>query len=204
MWNKRALLVISGLILVNLFFLLWFFQVLTSVESRSCIYLYDPIHDNLYPFDLSIFIFCSTYIPVLFLLIDSIRKPQLIILFGIGYALIILTRIIGIYFVPLCAPYDAIPLNDEILNGFFYPNGYSALDLFYSGHTATIFLVYLCRKNLYRKFIFPLLIILPAMLMVQHVHYLVDILAAFPITYIIFFIAKKTFNFAMQTEFAAA
>lgn len=76
-----------------------------------------------------------------------------------------------------------IPLVDP-LTGYFYGHEAITKDLFFSGHTATLVMIYLNleRKNDKRIALVATLIVM-LLLMVQHIHYTVDILAAPVIVY---------------------
>ncbi len=95
-----------------------------------------------------------------------------------SYALLAALRLITIYFLPLNAPIHIIPLRDPFIE--FFGGGTTLLrDLFFSGHTSTMFLFFLTAKSKKMKILFLICTILIAFLvLVQHVHYTIDVLAA--------------------------
>lgn len=87
-------------------------------------------------------------------------------------------RIITITLVPLNPPVDIINLTDPC-SIFFYRSNVITKDLFFSGHTATVFLGALCMDRRNDKILaFGASVFLAILLLIQHVHYTADILAA--------------------------
>ncbi len=167
-----------------------FFNWILSNYTYSCIPFYD-VTQKYSPIDFSIPCFILTYGSLLFFVGLSLKKPRAIFLVLCAYSLILLTRSLSVYFITLCPNEDAITLNDPILNNFFYPNGYSPYDLMYSGHVATIFLLALCCEKKFRLIFILVSILVGTMLTLQHVHYSIDILAAYPLTFVCFYGSKK-------------
>ena len=77
---------------------------------------------------------------------------------------------------------------DEILNKVAsYGAHYITHDLFFSGHTTTVFLVFLCLKKKWdRIYVLTASIVLGMLLLAQHVHYTIDVLAAPVFTYAVY------------------
>ena len=97
-----------------------------------------------------------------------------------------LLRMACISLISLNPPEGLIPLADPITNQF-YGEHYITHDLFFSGHTATVFLVFLClRQKNDRVYTLCATILLGILLLVQHVHYTIDILAAPVFTYAVY------------------
>ncbi|MFM6943796.1 MAG: phosphatase PAP2-related protein [Bacteroidota bacterium] len=79
---------------------------------------------------------------------------------------------------PLNPPAHLIPLQDPLSN-YFYGTSFITKDLFYSGHTAIVLLIGFTSVNKWLKFIFIMLAIAIAfMVLSNHVHYTIDVLAA--------------------------
>ncbi len=95
-----------------------------------------------------------------------------------SYTLVAALRLITIYFLPLNAPIHIIPLQDPFVE--FFGGGNTLLrDLFFSGHTSTMFLFFLTAKSKKLKTIFLICTIMVAFcVLIQHVHYTIDVLAA--------------------------
>ncbi|MDQ6812275.1 MAG: sphingomyelin synthase family protein, partial [Bacteroidota bacterium] len=88
-------------------------------------------------------------------------------------------------------PAGIVSLVDPILLPFYGPNGITK-DLFYSGHTASMFLAYLVLRKKREKIIaLVATIILAVALLFQHIHYTIDVVSAPLFVYIFFIIAKK-------------
>lgn len=91
--------------------------------------------------------------------------------------------------ISLNPPAGLIPLADPITNQF-YGQRYITHDLFFSGHTTTVFLIFLClKKKTDRIYALSASILLGILLLVQHVHYTIDVLAAPVFTYAFYRIA---------------
>jgi len=92
---------------------------------------------------------------------------------------------------PLEPPSDLIQLKDPITY-LFYGNEYVTKDLFFSGHTATQFLMFLClKKKTERMILLVSTFLIAIMVLFQHVHYTVDVLAAPIIAYLAYWLTKS-------------
>ncbi len=88
------------------------------------------------------------------------------------------------YLVPLEAPLAIIPLQDELIESLFYSGRRNLKDLFFSGHTATLFVFSYCFTNLKLKWLYLTGgVIVGILLLLQHVHYSIDVMAAPVFTY---------------------
>ncbi len=151
---------------------------LTYNETRSGFTLYDPILNKIPSTDLTIFIFVLIYISVLLGLIILIKSPrQFLFAFQI-YSLVLLVRLCMMYLLPLNPPTGIIPLKDPFVE--LFGTGETLLrDLFFSGHTATLFLFFLVVEKKLFKIIFLLCTVsVVTALLFQHVHYTIDIITA--------------------------
>lgn len=82
------------------------------------------------------------------------------------------------YLTPLEAPVTLIPLNDPFVQLFGNGNVLRN-DLFFSGHTATLFLLYLVTSNKKIKMTFLVFTVLVGIAVIlQHVHYTIDVATA--------------------------
>ena len=176
-----ALCVISG-------FLNQFFQ---AIEVRDGIGVNDILLSILPAKDCSEAIFILIWSCVALATLRFLNNPMLFIVFLWSYVVLCLTRIITITLVPLNAPPGLIPLRDPLSN-YFYGHVFITKDLFYSGHTATLFLIFLCLEKKNDKLIVLLSTgIVGLLLLVQHVHYSMDVLAAPFFAYFNVFCARK-------------
>ncbi len=93
---------------------------------------------------------------------------------------------ISISIVALNPPVGLIPLTDP-LTGVFYGQAIITKDLFFSGHITTVMLIFLCLEKKTDKIIaFFSIIAIAILLVIQHIHYTIDILAAPVITYTVY------------------
>lgn len=146
-------------------------------ESRSSAPINDWILELFTPLDLNIPIFFFTQTAVVIGLITSALLPYHLIKTLLGVTFIALLRIIAMYFVPLEPPLDMIPLRDPLIEGFFFGGKVIVKDLFFSGHTSNLILLGLITPfNKVRFYLFLSAIVVAIMLILQHVHYTIDIL----------------------------
>ncbi|MES2796854.1 MAG: phosphatase PAP2-related protein [Bacteroidota bacterium] len=161
------------------------------IQNRGGIQWNDPILNILPSLDLSWPIFISMYCLALVFIFRAVQNPDLVFRFIKSYILITILRFILIYFIPLDPPLAMVSLVDPITK-IFYGGKEITRDLFFSGHTSTMFLIYLLTENKREKF-FALLVVLfiAIALLFQHIHYTADVLAAFPVTYLIWKFCSK-------------
>jgi len=120
------------------------------------------------------------------------KHPYIFLTFLWAYILLSVMRILSITLVPLNPPVGLIGLVDPIGN-FFYGEKFVTKDLFFSGHTSTVFLLYLClpgKKD--KKIALAVTILVGFLLLVQHVHYTLDVLGAFLFAWIAYWVARRT------------
>ncbi len=147
------------------------------VETRSGVVLDDPLLNVLPAIDLSWPIFAIIYGGLLAGGIVLLRRPTALLHFLRAYTLLVLVRIVAMYVTPLDPPAGMILLVDPLAGAG--PGGALTRDLFFSGHTATMVLLLLSMRRPPERLILALATItLAAMLLLQHVHYTIDILAA--------------------------
>lgn len=167
----------SGVITLGIIscFLNPFFQ---AIEVREGIQIHDILLSVLPAKDCSEAIFILIWSCVALATIRFLNNPMMFIVFLWSYIALCLTRIITITLIPLNAPAGLIPLRDPLSN-YFYGQVFITKDLFYSGHTATLFLIFLCLEKKNDKLIVLLATgIVGLLLLIQHVHYSMDVLAA--------------------------
>jgi PAP2 superfamily C-terminal len=182
--------VITGLVIVSiaLYILPYFFKI---IEARNGIQLNDWLLNNIPAYNVSIPIFIIIWSMALLLFIRLIKDPEIFITLLWTYIFLILSRFITISLVPLNPPTGLIALADPLSNSF-YGNKFITKDLFYSGHTATLFLMFLCLKSKTDKIIALFAtIFVGVLLLVQHVHYTIDIISAPIFIYFLWLSTKK-------------
>ncbi|MCE2994515.1 MAG: hypothetical protein LW863_02880, partial [Flammeovirgaceae bacterium] len=118
----------------------------------------------------------------------NFKNPEAILLSLQCYVIVNYLRIASIYLFTLEAPEGLIALNDPFLAKVAYGgNAVFVKDLFFSGHTSTLAIVYFIekRKNL-KALLFICTLIVGLLLIWQRVHYSIDILGAWVITWLVY------------------
>jgi hypothetical protein len=149
------------------------------IQHRPGIVLNDALLNLFTPKDVSWYIFPIMYVSLVITFINLIPFPELFIRAVQAYTLLLLVRIVCLYYVPLEPSSRIIPLQDPFIGGLFYSGTPVTKDLFFSGHVSTLFLLWLINPTPALKNILLLCTITVAcLILLQHVHYTVDILAA--------------------------
>ncbi len=162
------------------------------VQSRQGKQLNDFVLNFLSPADFSWWIFGLIYSCAILGMAENIFRPHGLLLAFRAYVFMYVLRITFLYFFPFEPPAGIVLLNDPFLERFFYSNQVITKDLFFSGHTAFIFLLGLLVQNkLLKIFILASSIAVGILLMFQHVHYAVDVLFAPLFAWISYIAAKK-------------
>jgi hypothetical protein len=190
-WEYPAFRVklISGILLMSLivFHLQDFF---VFVQGRSGVPVNDWLLNALPAKDVSVYIFLVLY-PASGLFFWRVRKNSTLCITALwGYIFLCLIRMLTISLVPLEAPEHLVHMTDPF-SIIFYGSNMITKDLFFSGHTATLFLVGLCLENKKEKIlIFCATAVLAVLLLIQHVHYTADVLAAPFFSYFFWYLGK--------------
>ena len=163
------------------------------IQLREGQVLRDIVLEKIPAYNVSIPIFAIIYVSVIYLLIRIIRRPKHFLWFAWAFNLETILRFICIYGVALNPPLRLVDLHDPIAELFIYGENMAITkDLFFSGHTATmVFVCYFLPTKLERGIALGLTLILASLLLIQHVHYSLDILAAPVATWISIQIAKR-------------
>jgi hypothetical protein len=189
----RSKLIVGLLLLLIVAIVLPFF--FAYIEQRQGYELDDIVLNNIAPKNVSFPILALIWSMLLLFIIRSIKNPQLFLLFIFCFLFSCICRIITLTFVPLNAPAGLIPLTDPLSNYFYGAKGFITKDLFFSGHTATLCLLFFCFQRKIDKITALLCTIAVGFLvLVQHVHYTIDVIAAPIFTYLSFLLAKKIVN----------
>ncbi|HEY8780603.1 MAG TPA: phosphatase PAP2-related protein [Mucilaginibacter sp.] len=181
--NRQQIIIGTVSMLIVVFILPVFFGY---IEKRKGILLNDWVLDQLPPHNVSGLIFVIIWGMILFVVIRAIFNPRIYITYAWALVFVCIARLICITLVPLDPPTGLIPLTDP-LTGVFYGNTFVTKDLFFSGHTAILTLIALCLEKKTDKLIAWLAVIAVGfLLLVQHVHYTIDVLAAPVIAYVLY------------------
>ena len=158
--------------------LIIFPQFLQFVEARQGVVFTDPILVLFNPIDLTWLTFGLIYLSIIITIFSLAKKPERLLFTLQCYGLIVFFRLIVMYLLPLEAPATLISLNDPFVQ-LLGTGEILTKDLFFSGHTATLFLLFLIMEKRVIKIIFIASTILVGIaVMLQHVHYVVDVAVA--------------------------
>ena len=179
---SRALVlaVAAGIILVLA--LPHFFQ---WIEARPGTSMDDPVLAALGPWTVSIPTFTVLYGCLMVVLVNIAKEPMRILHGLYAYILMMLLRMVAMATITLEPPSDIIPLIDPLTQAFYPGNAPFLKDLFFSGHTATLVLMaLLAPKGPIRLFASICAALVGVLVLVQHVHWTVDVLVAIPAAWI--------------------
>ena len=158
--------------------LIIFPQFLQFVEARQGVVLPDPVLALFNPIDLTWLTFGLIYLSILLTIFTLAKKPERLLFAFQCYGLMVFFRLIVMYLLPLEPPAKLLPLNDPLIQ-LMGTGEILTKDLFFSGHTATLFLLFLIMEKRITKILFLTSTILVGIAVIlQHVHYLVDVAAA--------------------------
>lgn len=155
----------------------------TLIEMRPGVQFIDPLTANWGVYSLHWVIFLPLYLSHLLAILWAVHKPSRFIRLLLGYFFVYFFRIFSMWLIPLEAPIGLIPLQDPFL--IWFGNGVIInKDLFYSGHTATMFMIFLMTQHKWAKWIIGIsLVIVVVGILFQRVHYSVDVYSAFFFAY---------------------
>ncbi|MCW3102947.1 MAG: hypothetical protein JWO09_1387 [Bacteroidetes bacterium] len=174
--NTNAFIITIASLALILFAFLHF---LTYNEARSGYHFNDPVLNLVAARDLSLVTFILTYGFAIAGLLIALRDPAVLVKLFAAYAILTLLRICTLYLLPLEPPAGILPLEDVLLRFSFYSGRANLKDLFFSGHTATLFLFAFAFRKPALKITFACAALLVGiLLMLQHVHYSIDVAVA--------------------------
>jgi membrane-associated phospholipid phosphatase len=176
--NKKSKVEFLFTIVLLSVVLISFAQFLLFVEDRTGVILSDPILNLFSPIDLTWLIFALIYLSLLLAIVELVKEPERFLLALQCYGLMVILRLIAMYLMPLEAPSTLLPLNDPFVQ-LFGEGNILEKDLFFSGHTATLFLLFLLIEKRSLKIIFLIFTsFVGVSVILQHVHYSIDVFAA--------------------------
>jgi len=188
---QLIVLIISILAVVS--FLPYFFH--TIIGPKQGIQINDLVLNAFAPRDSSWLIFGLIYLSLAITLHGIYKKPRMILLGLKCYLILALIRMISMYVLTLEAPEGIIPLHDPLVDVIAYGGSTFNKDLFFSGHVATLTLfVLLEERPAFKKILLTSTILVAGLILLQRVHYTLDVLAAPIITYLIFIMATHRFK----------
>ncbi|MCX7879671.1 MAG: sphingomyelin synthase family protein [Ignavibacteria bacterium] len=149
-----------------------------NIESRPGFGFDDPILSRFEPINLTWLIFITLYSSIFATFFYLLQFPRQLSLAFFAYALLLVFRISAMYLLPLEPPEKIILLKDPIIENFGTEVTLTK-DLFFSGHTSLMFLLFLLVNNRALKILLLLgTIIVGGGILLQHVHYTIDVFIA--------------------------
>ena len=168
-------------------------------ENRVGINFPDPLLALFSPDDVTWLTFGVIYLSLIGIIIYLFNNPKIFLIAILAYTIMILLRMTAMWLLPLEPPVKMIPLVDPVVE-FFGKGGVLKKDLFFSGHTSTLTLFTLLVVNKKLKYIFAALTIIVGLcVLIQHVHYSIDVFAAPFFAYFSYWVSRR-FNSPKNTS----
>jgi hypothetical protein len=163
---------------------------LDYVESRDGVAIFDPIVSVFSPIDFRWITLSLIYSGTLLGIISLLLEPYALLLAIRSFVLMIILRIVCLFLLPLQPPAGIVPLVDPLTQ---WPGTRPVLthDLFFSGYVAALSLFALTAQWKDMKIIFSgAAVVVSILLLLQHVHYTIDVIAAPCFAYVAYGMAK--------------
>lgn len=151
------------------------------IQQRAGYHLADPVLAHLPAHDVASPIFFLMYGSCIAAVAWLLGRPQLLVRGVWAYLLLQLLRMATIWLLPLEAPVGILPFPDPFTEHVFHASTAVPItkDLFFSGHTATVVLLALAvRGRWWRATLGAVAAAIGVLVLVQHVHYVYDVLGA--------------------------
>lgn len=154
-------------------------QFLTRIEQRQGVAFLDPLHVLFAPVDLTWVTFSMVYGAVLGAGIVLLREPLALLWAMQAYTMHALLRMTMMWALPLDPPITMIPLIDPVVSAVTSGGAPLTRDLFYSGHVGTLVVLSMVVPQRWARRALAILTTLVGIAVIlQHVHYTVDVLVA--------------------------
>lgn len=178
--SDRQLLLRFGVAAIGLAVaLLAYTQFLARIEQRQGVAFLDPLHALFAPVDLTWVTFSMVYGAVLGAGIVLLREPLALLWAMQAYTMHALLRMTMMWALPLDPPITMIPLIDPVVSAVTSGGAPLTRDLFYSGHVGTLVVLSMVVPQRWARRTLALLTALVGIAVIlQHVHYTVDVLVA--------------------------
>jgi len=188
--NFRVQFIVTMILLASFTFI--FKHFFDFVESRTGTELYDVVLSNIPAYDVSWGVFFILYSAIFIGIITHRAHPKTVLIIFQTYILVTFVRMVTITLIPLEPPVGYLPLREPVVQ--FFTNGGKIIskDLFFSGHVSTVMSVYLgTHLPRTRAVLFFCVVAICILLLLQHVHYTVDVVVALPATWLVYKFCKK-------------
>ena len=149
------------------------------IEARPGTVPPDPLIAHLSPMDLSVPVFVVLYGAILLAVLSIAGKPSVLLRALQAYLVLLLLRMISMFTFTLEPPADLIDLVDPVTQLFYPDDRPFRKDLFFSGHTATLaLLAFAVTGPRIRAVLWTAAFLVGAAVILQHVHWTVDVVVA--------------------------
>lgn len=158
-----------------------FFQ---HIQQRKGVVLNDVVLKYIPAVNVSLLLLICIWATTLLVVTRFVKSPALLLNFLWVFILLSLFRMATLTFVALDPPEKLITIVDP-LSTAFYGKNFITKDLFFSGHTATMIIMFFCLEKRADK-IFALVtsLLVAVLVLVQHIHYTIDVAFAGPFAYL--------------------
>ncbi len=157
------------------------------VEARSGWQIKDFVLNTIPAMNVSWVVFLCLYSAIFVGIFANRNQPYTILLILQTYILVTFVRMLSITLLPLEAPIGYVPLREPLVQ--FFTNGGKIIskDLFFSGHMTTVLsLYYGTRLPKSKGYLLFCVFAMSILLLIQHVHYTIDVLFAIPFTWLVY------------------
>ncbi|MGI4883607.1 MAG: phosphatase PAP2-related protein [Janthinobacterium lividum] len=151
------------------------------IQQRAGHHLADPVLAHLPAHNVASPIFFLMYGSCIAAVGWLLGRPQLLVRGVWAYLFLQLLRMVTIWVLPLEPPVGILPFPDPFTEHLFHASTAVPItrDLFFSGHTATVVLLALAvRGRWWRAVLGAMATAIGLLVLVQHVHYVYDVLGA--------------------------
>ena len=172
---RKRLLFTVVLLVATLFCYRLFLEL---VEHRPGIVFRDPFLSLFTPVNLSLIAYTLIYGGLILGAVVLSTDPLRLLRVLQAYVILLLLRIAFMYFLPLDPPATVVPMKDPVFE-FLGLKAVLTRDLFFSGHIASLFLLGLAMpwRDLRIGF-YSCAAIVGLLMLLQHVHYTIDVISA--------------------------
>ncbi|MDZ4745211.1 MAG: phosphatase PAP2-related protein [bacterium] len=154
-------------------------RFITVIEQRQGVVFYDPILHAIAPVDLTWLIFTALYGGIIGAIVLWWSDPPRILRAMRAYTILIGIRVACMALLPLDPPAGMIPLADPIVTFIAGHSSSFSRDLFFSGHTSLMCLLAFLMPTRTTRVVFGILtLFIGIAVIVQHVHYTIDVVVA--------------------------
>jgi len=183
-WRSRAFKIEAAVTLLGIPVLAAVcLTVFPLIQNRQGVILNDPLFAFFHPVNMDWPTFGILYSAVAVGLVHGMRDPRRLFAILQVFLVVQFIRVLTICVTPLDPPLGKIPLRDPFL--YSCMKDVFTKDLFFSGHTATCFLLLLLTREKWPRCYLVLATVgVACCVLATHGHYTIDVLAAFPFTYL--------------------